>query len=129
MPSRTCFASSPLFHRKAVDGHMVHPGIQQPFQGIPDGFHRLAGIAVDQVSADPPEACLPGQGNGFFRLFRRMDPAHGGQFSRLEGLDAQAQPVEAQLPVKPESFPVHRPRIGFQGASTGCCQKPRSFRR
>ena len=44
-----------------------------------------------------------------------MDPAHGGQFSRLEGLDAQAQPVEAQLPVKPESFPVHRPRIGFQG--------------
>jgi len=94
---------------------MVHPGLQQPFQGIPDACRRLAWIPVDQVPADPPEPGFPSQGDGRFRIFCRMDPSHGCQFGRLEGLDAQAQPVEAQLPVKLELVQVHRPRIGLQG--------------
>ena len=67
------------------------------FQGVGPGVEALPRQAIDEVQAQVGEAGGPDQGQGPDRLGRGVAAFQEAQFGLVEGLDPEAEAVDAQV--------------------------------
>ena len=75
---------------------------------------RLLRQAENEIDGEIVEATLPGHVDNGSRLLGRVGPIHEAEIVLVEGLNADAEPIDAQRPEAPQVLQVHVVRVEFQ---------------
>ena len=97
--------------RVAVGGHAVGPRRDHLLERACEARFGLPGKSVDQVDGHRPEAMAPRPGHDCQDVFLRLHPVDRILDIRVEVLDTQADPVEAQPGDRRQPCVVHGSRI------------------
>ena len=97
----------------AEHGEPVRRHFNHRFQCLGKAFRGLVRQAVDQVQVDGPEADAPRLVEHGFGHVPRLDTVHGFLNLRVDVLNAETDPVEAQVPQGWQGILIHFPGINF----------------
>ena len=84
-------------------------------QGVPVAGQRLPGQGAHDIHIDIGKARLPCLPEGLQKLLPGVDPADGGQFPVVCGLEPDAETVDARFPVERKRLPGQGSRVSFHG--------------